>query len=82
MTSMETLIYQIIQHDGGWAYRAGETISETFPTHDAARAAADRAAALQVVAGELTEINFEDPAGHWHEELSAGDDRPVVEVKG
>jgi hypothetical protein len=32
--------------------------------------------------GEPTEIDYEDPAGRWHQELSPGDDRPIVEVKG
>jgi hypothetical protein len=79
---MNTLTYQVIQHDGAWAYRAGETISETFPSHAAARAAADLAAAEQVLVGEPAAINYEDPDGHWHEELSPGEDRPTTEVKG
>jgi hypothetical protein len=79
---MDTIIYQVIQHDGGWAYRAGETISETHPTHDAARAAADRAAAEQMLLGDATEISYEDPEGRWHREDSAGDDRPPTTVKG
>ena len=82
MDGMQTMTYQVIQHDGAWAYRAGETISETFPTHDAARQAAERAAAEQVLVGEPTEIDYEDPAGRWHQELSPGDDRPIIEVKG
>ena len=31
---MSKITYQIVQHDGGWAYRVDETFSETFPTHD------------------------------------------------
>jgi hypothetical protein len=41
---MTEVTYRIVQHDGGWAYRLGDTFSETFPSHDAARAAAERAA--------------------------------------
>lgn len=44
---MTKLVYKILQHDGGWAYEADGTISETFPSHDAALEAAQRAAAIQ-----------------------------------
>ena len=37
---MSHVTYHIVQHDGGWAYRADGTYSETFPSHDAARKAA------------------------------------------
>ena len=50
--------------------------SEAFPTHDMARRAAERAAAEQMVPGETTSISYEDKDGHWHDEVSAGDDRP------
>ena len=36
--------YEIIEHDGGWAYKVGDVFSEPFPSHDAARRAAERAA--------------------------------------
>jgi len=79
---MTTVTYEVVQHDGGWAYKAGGVFSETFPSHDAARHAAERAARLQTVAGEETEISYEDKTGHWHDEHSSGDDRPQTEVKG
>ena len=41
---MPSVIYEIVEHDGGWAYRAGDTFSETFPSHDEARIAATKAA--------------------------------------
>ena len=56
--------------------------SETFPSHDAARKAAERAAKEQAVPGTTTGIEYEDSEGHWHDELSAGDDRPETDVKG
>ena len=37
---MTDLTYNIVEHDGGWAYKVGDTFSETFPSHDAAQAAA------------------------------------------
>lgn len=79
---MSKITYQIVEHDGGWAYRLGGTLSETFPTHDAARSAASRAAHEQVVPGQTTGIVFEDKNGKWHEELAQGDDRPEADVKG
>ena len=33
------VVYRIVEHDGGWAYRLGDTYSETFASHDDARAA-------------------------------------------
>ena len=45
---MTEVTYEIVEHDGGWAYKVGGVFSETFPTHAAALAAA-RAAALDFV---------------------------------
>jgi hypothetical protein len=47
-----------------------------------ARKAAERAAKEQVVGGETTGISYEDKTGRWHDELSAGDDRPETDVEG
>lgn len=79
---MATLTYEIVEHDGGWAYQVDGTYSETFPTHDAARAAARKAAAEQEEPGESAGIEYEDKKGRWHDELSKGDDRPETDVEG
>ena len=79
---MTKITYEIVEHDGGWAYRADGVYSETFPSHDAARRAAERAAREQVLPGETEGISFEDAQGHWHDEVSSGEDRPSTEVKG
>jgi hypothetical protein len=79
---MTKLTYEIVKHDGGWAYRVDETFSETFPSHDSARKAAELAAREQKEQGETTVISYEDKKGRWHDEKSAGDDRPDVKVKG
>jgi hypothetical protein len=34
---MSKITYEIVEHDGGWAYRVGAVFSETFPSHDLAR---------------------------------------------
>ena len=79
---MTKITYEIVEHDGGWAYRVDGVFSETFPTHDMARRAAERAAKEQVVPGETTTISYEDKEGRWHDERSAGTDRPETDVKG
>ena len=42
---MSHVTYQIVQHDGGWAYKVDGVFSEPFPTHADALAAAKAAAA-------------------------------------
>ena len=79
---MAKVVYHIVEHDGGWAYRVDGVFSETFPTHDAARRAAERAASEQVVAGETTAISWEDKEGRWHDEIASGKDRPETDVEG
>jgi hypothetical protein len=79
---MTEITYEIVEHDGGWAYRADGVFSETFPSHDEARRAAERAASEQRAPGEATGISYEDTEGRWHDEVSAGDDRPDTSVKG
>ena len=79
---MTMITYEIVEHDGGFSYRVDGVYSETFPTHDAARAAAQRAAGEQRVSGEEAGISWEDSEGRWHEEIARGDDRPATEVEG
>jgi len=79
---MTKLTYEIVKHDGGWAYRVNGTFSESFPSHDEARHAAERAAKQQAVPGESTLISWEDSKGHWHDEISGGQDRPETDVEG
>jgi hypothetical protein len=77
---MSKVTYQIVEHDGGFAYKVGDVFSEPFPTHAEALAAAQRAAAEQKVPGEAEAIEYEDEKGKWHQELDPGDDRPSTEV--
>ena len=74
--------YQVVEHDGGWAYKLGDVFSETFPTHDAALEAAKRVAAEQRAPGPSETIEYQDEKGEWHEERAPGNDRPVTEVVG
>ena len=72
--------YEIVEHDGGWAYRMQGTYSETFPSKAAAEAAAIRAAAEQRAPGQPEEIEYEDRKGRRHVEHSSGKDRPDTDV--
>jgi hypothetical protein len=78
---MSRVVYEVVEHDGGWAYKFGNVFSETYPTHAAAHAAAAAAAAEQRVPGPTEVIQFEDEKGQWHEETAKGDDRPSTEVE-
>jgi hypothetical protein len=79
---MAKITYKIVEHDGGWAYSADGVFSETFPSHDEARRAAERVAREQGAPGETTGISYEDRDGRWHDEVSVGNDRPEANVKG
>jgi hypothetical protein len=78
---MTEVTYTIVEHDGGWAYKVGDTFSETFPSHDAALRAAQRAAGEQRLPGETEGIVYEDKQAVWHQEVSSGDDRPATRVE-
>lgn len=78
---MSELTYAIVEHDGGWAYKVGDTFSETFRSHAAAVAAAQRAAGEQRVGGSTEGIRYEDSQGRWHDEIAQGSDRPETVVK-
>ena len=78
---MTHVVYVIVEHDGGWAYRVGDTISETYPSRTLAHKAAEAAAAEQRVPGETSSIEYETPDGQWREERARGGDRPQTDVK-
>ena len=79
---MTKVIYEIFEHDGGWAHKAGGVYSETFRSHDQARSAAESAAQRQRLGGATTGITYEDRQGQWHSEVAKGDDRPDTQVEG
>ncbi|PLP61116.1 hypothetical protein CYK37_02155 [Mesorhizobium loti] len=78
---MAKLTYKIVEHDGGWAYKVGDTYSETFPSHSDALQAAQIASSEQQIAGQTDGIEYEDANGKWHSELADGRDRPETEVR-
>jgi hypothetical protein len=80
--TMTKVTYEIVEHDGGWAYKLGDVFSETFRTRDAAVHAAEAAAAEQQVAGTTDAIEYQDSDGNWHQEIAEGGDRPEATVSG
>ena len=77
---MVKIIYEIVPHDGGWAYRLGGVYSEAFATHDQAMEAVRIVVAEQQVGDEPVTISYQDENGRWREEYSDGGDRPEIEV--
>ena len=78
---MSEVTYEIVQHDGGWAYKVDGVFSEPFPTHAAALKAAQAAAEEQKTPGNTEVIEFEDSKGKWHTETASGSDRPSTIIK-
>lgn len=78
---MAHVTYDVVEHDGGFAYKVGDVFSETFVTHQAAHEAAVSAAQRQQLAGESEAIQYQDKKGEWHEELASGGDRPQADVQ-
>lgn len=78
---MAHLTYQVVEHDGGYAYKVGDVFSERFPTHQQAHDAAAAAAERQRASGASEAIEYQDSTGTWHEEQTKGGDRPMTEVE-
>ncbi len=78
---MTKVTYQIVEHDGGWAYKVGDVFSETFRSREAALAAARAAASEQQLAGRTEGITYQDADGRWHDEVAEGSDRPEADVE-
>ncbi|MFU0505586.1 DUF2188 domain-containing protein [Pseudaminobacter sp. NGMCC 1.201702] len=77
---MTKVVYEIVEHDGGWAYKLDGVFSETFRRREDALNAAKAAAAEQQLGGKTEGISYQDPDGVWHEEVAEGGDRPVTDV--
>jgi hypothetical protein len=78
---MSHVTYEIVQHDGGWAYKVNGVFSEPFPTHEEALEAAKIAAEEQQLPGHTEVIEYEDERGKWHTETAPGGDRPDTDVE-
>lgn len=78
---MTRITYEVVEHNGAWAYKVGDVFSETFPSHEEAAEAAERAAAGHEQAGQDETIEYQDETGTWHEENASGAARPQTDVK-
>lgn len=78
---MTKIVYEIVEHDGGWAYKLDDVFSETYPTKEQATAAANDVAARQQLSGESEVVQYQDEKATWREEDVSGDDRPEVDVR-
>ena len=78
---MTKIVYEIVEHDGGWAYKLDDVFSETYPTKEQATTAANDVAARQQLSGESEVVQYQDDKGTWREEDVSGDDRPEVDVR-
>lgn len=78
---MAAVHYEVVEHDGGWAYRVGAVFSETFRTRADAHDAAEIAAKEQRRGGEDETIEYQDADGKWKIESAKGDDRPEADVE-
>lgn len=78
---MADIVYEVVEHDGGWAYKVGDVFSERFDTHQDARKAADDAAARHELSGEDEVITYQDEEGRARIEVAVGEDRPETTVE-
>lgn len=77
---MAEVRYEVVEHDGGWAYKVGDVFSETFRGREQAMLAAEQAAQRQAQSGRTEAIIYQDERGNWHQEIARGDDRPATGV--
>jgi hypothetical protein len=60
---MTYMTYEIVQHDGGWAYKLGDTVSGTYQSRSDALEGAKSAVARQQMAEDdigVLERSFDD----------------------
>lgn len=77
---MKEVTYHVVEHDGGYAYRVGDTFSETFPSREEALQAAQAAAAEQQVPGSTEGIRYQDGRADPDQEPQDAE-RPVTRVE-
>ncbi len=77
---MSKVTYEVVEHDGGWAYKLGDVFSETYPSREEAHDAAEAVAAEQQRGGEDEVIEYQDGDGRWKVENAPGGDRPAADV--
>jgi hypothetical protein len=62
---MVDITYQIVPHDEGWAYKLGDTLSETYSSAEEAADRARSAAARQKIGDGDATLAYPAPDGGW-----------------
>ncbi|MBY5368737.1 MULTISPECIES: DUF2188 domain-containing protein [Rhizobium] len=62
---MADITYQVVPHDNGWAYKLGDTLSETYATADEAIVHAKDAASRQKIGDGDALLAYPSPDGGW-----------------
>ncbi|MBY5404571.1 DUF2188 domain-containing protein [Rhizobium sp. WSM1274] len=62
---MADITYQVVPHDNGWAYKLGDTLSETYATADEAIIHAKDAASRQKIGDGDALLAYPAPDGGW-----------------
>ena len=78
---MAHVTYEIVEHDGGWAYKLGDVFSEPFRDARGGGGGGKDGGGGAALPGRRETIEYQDEEGNWHEELARGDDRPETEVQ-
>jgi hypothetical protein len=63
---MVDITYKIVPHDKGWAYKLGDTLSETYETPDQAARQAKSAAARQKIGDGDAKLAYPTSDGGWN----------------
>ena len=70
---MTKLNYEIVERDGGYAWKLGDAFSETYPTRDAASAAAIEDSARRQSGTAQSTAQSDGDARRWHNEMANND---------
>ncbi len=62
---MADITYQVVPHDNGWAYKLGDTLSETYATADEAIVHAKDAASRQKIGNGDALLAYPSSDGGW-----------------
>ncbi|RUM25871.1 DUF2188 domain-containing protein [Rhizobium vallis] len=62
---MADITYHVVPHDNGWAYKLGDTLSETYATADEAIVHAKDAASRQKIGDGDALLAYPSPDGGW-----------------
>ncbi|MAZ17255.1 hypothetical protein [Oricola sp.] len=65
--------YEIVEREGGFAWKLGDAFSETYPTRDAASAAAIEDSAKRQSGKARTNAQADGDARRWHDEMADND---------